>query len=157
MQDRKKLIFMVQQENRTLASSAKLLGICQTTARLIVSTWRGEGRVFEKKSERDKRIRKQKKKEDKEKRREKALREKQERDQGEILEGVTNSISSLKIEDNCAVNPTSQAAPSIQSPTGNSQIQFPLFFSPFEQCATLNHGQFYYYPVFPFLPSFPPQ
>ena len=67
---------MVIEEKKTLASSAKLLGICQTTARLIVSTWKSEGRVFEKKSEKDKRIKKEKKKEDKEKRREKALRDK---------------------------------------------------------------------------------
>lgn len=148
---------MVVVENKTLAASAKLLGICQTTARLIVSTWKAEGRVFEKKSERDKRIKKQKKKEDKEKKREKALREKQERDQGEILEGVTNSLSSLKIEDNCPVYQTSSPAPQIQPPTGNTQTQLPMFFSPFDQCTTINHGQFYYYPMFPFLPSFPPQ
>lgn len=37
---------MVDEEKRTLAASAKELGICQTTARLIVSTWRGEERVF---------------------------------------------------------------------------------------------------------------
>jgi hypothetical protein len=47
---------MVEDDNRTLASSAKELGICQTTARLIISTWREEGRVFEKKTDKEKRM-----------------------------------------------------------------------------------------------------
>lgn len=47
---------MVEDEKRTLASSAKELGICQTTGRLIISTWKDEGRVFEKKSEKEKRL-----------------------------------------------------------------------------------------------------
>jgi hypothetical protein len=37
---------MVQKQNKSLASSAKQLGIPQTTARLILKTWREENRVF---------------------------------------------------------------------------------------------------------------
>jgi len=50
---------MVEQEKKSLASSAKTLGIAQTTARLIMKTWAEEGRVFEKKVDRIKREKKE--------------------------------------------------------------------------------------------------
>jgi transposase len=58
---RRKLIDLVEQ-GRTLASAAKELHICQTTARLIISTWKEEGRIFEKKADKEKRAKKEAKK-----------------------------------------------------------------------------------------------
>jgi len=49
----------VEKQHRSLASSAKELGIAQTTARLIMKTWVEEGRIFEKKSDKLKREKKE--------------------------------------------------------------------------------------------------
>jgi len=50
---------MVEEEKKSLASAAKELGIAQTTARLMIATWRNEGRVFEKRADRIKREKKE--------------------------------------------------------------------------------------------------
>lgn len=68
---------MVKEENRTLASSAKELKICQTTARLIMKIWNQEGRVFEKKSEKAKREKREAKKMIQAKKKEKELQRRQ--------------------------------------------------------------------------------
>jgi len=70
---------MVEQEKKSLASSAKTLGIAQTTARLIMKTWTEEGRVFEKKVDRIKREKKEALRQSQARRKEREERRKQAR------------------------------------------------------------------------------
>lgn len=55
-QKRCELIQRVFNGGEKVSNCAKELGICPTTARLIISTWEAEGRVFEKKAERERRL-----------------------------------------------------------------------------------------------------
>lgn len=47
---------MANDGENSLYSAARILGIRQTSARLIMRTWQVEGRVFEKKTEKAKRL-----------------------------------------------------------------------------------------------------
>lgn len=47
---------MVESEGKTVSSSAKFLGIKQTSARLIMEKWTENGYIFEKREDKQKRI-----------------------------------------------------------------------------------------------------
>ena len=82
---------MVEQHPRcSLYYAAKQLEICQTSARLIMNTWKKEERVFEKKTDKKKRLERTKKREEekreKERRRMKSKRDKKVPDASDVPE-----------------------------------------------------------------------